>query len=62
MSKRTIGADGLDEPVTPKTSEQRKIERLEMALMLIKSWAYFQSQGSQKTFADILRKCEEALK
>ena len=65
MTSRTIGPDGLDELKKRMTPEQRRIERLEMALMVIRTWAICwdsKFETPQKGFFDIARKCDEVLK
>jgi hypothetical protein len=64
VSKRTIDATGRDE-LKDKTPEARKIQRLEMSLRVIRTWAACWSvafESPQKAMDDIKAKCDEALK
>ena len=65
MTSRTIDESGRDVLKTRKTPEQRKIDRLEMSLRVIRTWAICWDSAfetPQKAFFDIGRKCDEALK
>jgi hypothetical protein len=64
MTSRTIGADGLDELKKQLTPDQRRIERLEITLRIIRTWAVCwdsKFETPQKGFFDIAKKCDEVL-
>lgn len=64
MSSRTIDSSGHDETRPAKTTDQKRIERLEMSLRVIRTWAACWTmafESPEKAMTDIQRKCDEVL-
>ena len=64
MSKRTIDETGRDE-AKQRTSEEHRLNRAEMALRVIRTWAACWSmafESPEKAMSDIKNKCDEVLK